>query len=233
MQERELGVLKSRFVTMVSHEFRTPLGIIMSAIELMRHYDDRLPQTKREELQQDIFGATRLMAGLMEQVLVLGRVEAGKLSCKTAPCDLDSLAAKLTDECLSATNRKCPVIWRAAGDLADARADEGLLRHIFSNLIHNAVKYSPEGSSVEFTARRDGSDAVFQVIDHGIGIPDADRARLFEAFHRGSNVGEIPGTGLGLVIVKRCVELHGGSLEIGSVVGKGTTFTVRLPLFGK
>lgn len=232
-QERELGELKSRFVTMVSHEFRTPLGIIMSAIELMRHYDDRLPQTKREELQQDIFGATRLMAGLMEQVLVLGRVEAGKLSCKTAPCDLDSLAAKLTDECLSATNRKCPVIWRAAGDLADAHADEGLLRHIFSNLIHNAVKYSPDDSTVEFTARRDANDAVFQVIDHGIGIPDADRARLFEAFHRGSNVGEIPGTGLGLVIVKRCVELHGASLEINSVVGKGTTFTVRLPLFGK
>ncbi len=230
-QERELSELKSRFVSMVSHEFRTPLGIIMSAIELMRHYDDRLPQEKRKELQQDVFSATRHMADLMEQVLVLGRVEAGKMACKTAPCDLDVLAGKLTDESLSATNRKCPVIWRAENDLSGANADEALLRHIFSNLITNAVKYSAAGSEVQFTARRDGSDAVFTIIDHGIGIPEGDRARLFEAFHRCSNVGDIPGTGLGLVIVKRCVELHGGSLDIDSVVGQGTTFTIRLPLF--
>ena len=232
-QERELNELKSRFVTMVSHEFRTPLGIIMSAIELMRHYDERLPKEQREELQQDIFSATRHMAGLMEQVLVLGRVEAGKLGCKAAPCDLGVLAGKLTDECLSATNRKCPVTWRAQGDLDGANADESLLRHIFSNLISNAVKYSSADSEVTFTVRREGNDAVFQVIDQGIGIPEADRARLFEAFHRCSNVGEIPGTGLGLVIVKRCVDLHGGSLDIDSEVGKGTTFTVRLPLFVK
>ncbi len=230
--ERELSELKSRFVSMVSHEFRTPLGIIMSAIELMRHYDERLPLEKRQELQQDVFTATRHMAGLMEQVLLLGRVEAGKLGCKSTPCDLHILASKLTDECLSATNRKCPVVWRAENNLDGAQADESLLRHIFGNLINNAVKYSPEGSEVLYTARRDGDYAVFQVIDHGIGIPEADRARLFEAFHRCSNVGEIPGTGLGLVIVKRCIDLHEGTLEIDSTIGKGTTFTVRLPLFG-
>jgi len=232
-QERELGELKSRFVTMVSHEFRTPLGIIMSAIELMRHYDERLPKDQRVELQEDIFSATRLMASLMEQVLVLGRVEAGKVGCKTTRCELDTLAAKLTDESMSATNRRCHIVWRAEGDLSGAQADESLLRHIFSNLIANAVKYSPEGSEVIFTARREGNDAVFQIIDHGIGIPETDRARLFEAFHRCSNVGEIPGTGLGLVIVKRCVDLHGGTTHIDSAVGLGTTFTVRLPLFGE
>lgn len=230
-QERELSELKSRFVTMVSHEFRTPLGIIMSAIELIRHYDDRLPVEQRHELQQDIFSSTRHMAGLMEQVLVLGRVEAGKLGCKNMPVDLDGLAEKITDECLSATNRKCPVVWRSENDLSGARADEALLRHIFSNLISNAVKYSLEGSEVLFTARREGDAAVFQVIDKGIGIPESDRQHLFEAFQRGSNVGEIPGTGLGLVIVKRCVDLHGGSCEIESEPGKGTTFIVRLPLF--
>lgn len=229
--ERELGELKSRFVTMVSHEFRTPLGIIMSAVELMRHYNDKLPPEQRVELQNDIFSATRHMAGLMEQVLVLGRVEAGKLGCKTAPCDLDILADKIVDENLSATNRKCPVHWRAEGDLRGAQADEALLRHIFSNLITNAVKYSPEGGEVLFTGRREGGDAVFHVIDHGIGIPENERDRLFEAFHRCSNVGETPGTGLGLVIVKRCVDLHGGSLAFESIPGQGTTFTVRLPLF--
>lgn len=232
-QERELNELKSRFVTMVSHEFRTPLGIIMSAIELIRHYEDRLPPEQRRELCDDIFGATRLMASLMEQVLVLGRVEAGKLGCRVQPLDIETLVGKLTDESLSATNRKCPVEWRALNSLADAEADEALLRHIFSNLITNAVKYSPADSPVQFTARREGRNAVFQVIDQGIGIPAEDRARLFEAFYRCGNVGEIPGTGLGLLIVKRCVDLHGGSLWVESELGQGSTFTVSIPMFGE
>jgi signal transduction histidine kinase len=230
-QERELGELKSRFVTMVSHEFRTPLGIIMSAVELMRHYDDRLPAEQKHELQEDIHSATKLMASLMEQILVLGRVEAGKLGCRPVQLDLNGLAEKLTDESLSATNHKCPIIWKPQGDLSGACADEGLLRHIFTNLIANAVKYSPEGSEVVFRAHREGPDAVFQIEDHGIGIPGSDLPQLFEAFYRCSNVGEIPGTGLGLVIVKRCVELHEGTMNLDSTVGSGTTFTVRLPLF--
>ncbi len=230
-KERELGELKSRFVTMVSHEFRTPLGIIMSAIELIRHYDERLAADKRAELQQDIFSSTRHMAGLMEQMLVLGRVEAGAVSCKLASCDLETLAGKLTDECLSATNRKCTITCVTEGLLSNAQADEALLRHIFSNLIHNAVKYSPDGGAVQFTSKREGNLAVFQVIDQGIGIPPEDQKNLFEAFQRGSNVGDIPGTGLGLVIVKRCVDLHGGTLHINSIVGHGTTFTVSIPLF--
>lgn len=231
VQERELGELKSRFVNMVSHEFRTPLGIIMSAIELMRHYGDRLPGEQQEELQRDIYDATRHMAGLMEQVLVLGRVEAGKLGCKTVPCDLNGLAGKLIVECLAAGGHKCPIEWQPQGDLSGARADAALLRHIFGNLLANAVKYSPAGRAVQFRARREGVEAVFEVADSGIGIPAADREHLFEAFHRCSNVGEIPGSGLGLVIVKRCVDLHGGTLDLDSEPGRGTTFTVRLPLF--
>lgn len=231
-QERELSELKSRFVTLVSHEFRTPLGIIMSAIELMRHYEDQLPEEQKKELHEDIHSATRLMAGLMEQVLVLGRVEAGKLGCRPVPTDLPRLAQKLLDEAAAATDERCPFVWEPSGDLVGARADENLLRHLFSNLLTNAAKYSPPGSTVTLRAHRDGADAVFEVIDQGIGIPEEDRARLFEAFHRCGNVGEIPGTGLGLVIVKRCVELHGGRLTIDSTLGQGTTFTVRLPLFG-
>ncbi len=230
-QERELGELKSRFITMVSHEFRTPLGIIMSAIELMRHYDDRLPLDQKHELQEDIHSATKHMAGLMEQVLVLGRVEAGKLGYRPAPIDIEVLAGKLTDESLSATNRRCPILWQPSGDLSNAQADESLLRHIFGNLITNAVKYSPEGTPVIFSAHRDGTDAVFIVQDQGIGIPEKDIPNLFEAFYRCSNVGEIPGTGLGLVIVKRCIDLHSGTIHLDSKPGTGTTFTIRLPLF--
>lgn len=231
--ERELGELRSRFTSIVSHEFRTPLGIIMSAVELLRNYFERLDEDRRKELFDDIHGATRRMAALMEQVLVLGRADAGKLSFTPAPVDLEGLCAKLTDESLSATVRRCPVAVRCEGDLSGAMADEPLLRHIFSNLLSNAAKYSPAGSPVDFKVVRDGDHAVFTVRDRGIGIPAEDHPRIFEAFQRAGNVGEIMGSGLGLLITKRCVELHGGSIGFESEPGEGTTFTVRLPVFAQ
>lgn len=227
-QERELSELKTAFVNTVSHEFRTPLGITMSAVELLQHYEDRLPPEQKAELLDDIQRSTRNMAGLMEQVLLLGRAEAGRLSYRPQPVDLEQLARILTDEQLSSTTRKCPIEWTAENDLSGAHADESLLRHIFTNLLSNAVKYSPARAPVHFHARREGNMAVFTVRDHGIGIPDKDLPHLFEAFQRASNVGEIPGTGLGLVISKRCAELHGGTIEVDSTPGEGTTFTVRI-----
>lgn len=229
--EKELNELRSRFTAIVSHEFRTPLGIIMSAVELLRNYHDRLDAARRGELCADIHDATRRMADLMEQVLVLGRADAGKLSFSPMPLDLAALCARLTDEALSASVRKCPVLMEIGSDLYGATADEPLLRHVFSNLLSNAAKYSPAGSPVEFNVRRDGDDAIFTVSDRGIGIPEEDQPRLFEAFHRARNVAEIPGTGLGLLITKRCVELHGGTIGFTSAPESGTTFTVTLPLF--
>jgi PAS domain S-box-containing protein len=230
-QERELGELKSRFVTMVSHEFRTPLGIIMSAVELLQHYSDRLPEEEKKLQLHEIQSSTKHMGGLMEQVLLLGRAEAGKLTCKPLPLDLVAFTERIMDETQSITTRKCLITLQIEGELSGARADEALLRHILSNLVSNAVKYSPPGGAVRLIIRREGPNAVIAIIDHGIGIPEKDRARLFEAFHRCSNVGETPGTGLGLVIVKRCVDLHGGHLDLESAAGQGTTFTVRLPVF--
>jgi signal transduction histidine kinase len=229
-QERELNELKTRFISLVSHEFRTPLGITMSAVELIRHHGTRLSPEKQTELLEDIHSSTLRMSGLMEQVLILGRVEAGKAAYHPAPLNLEELCGKLTDEELSSTNRRCPVKLTCEGALSDVQADEGLIRHIFGNLLSNAVKYSPEGTAVEFKVHRENGHAVFAVRDEGIGIPEADQSRLFEAFHRASNVGEVPGTGLGLLLVKRCVDLHRGSIRVDSAVGKGTTFLVRLPV---
>ena len=113
-----------------------------------------------------------------------------------------------------------------------ARADERLLGHIFTNLLSNAVKYSEPGTSVRFTVERDRADALCVVRDEGIGISEADQQMLFTAFHRGANVGSRAGTGLGLLLVKRCVELHQGKVRIESKVGRGTTVTARLPVFG-
>lgn len=229
-QERELSELKTRFVSLVSHEFRTPLGVTMSAVEVLRHYRERIDNEKHEELLEDIHSATLQMSGLMEQVLLLGRAEAGKLDWRPTQIDLPDLCAKLVDEGLSATSRRCPVHFTAQGDFSDALMDAALLRHILGNLLSNAVKYSPERATVDFTLKRDGDEAVIVIQDHGIGIPEADQTRLYEAFHRASNVGETPGTGLGLLLVKRCVELHHGSIHMQSQEGAGTTFTVRLPL---
>jgi signal transduction histidine kinase len=106
-----------------------------------------------------------------------------------------------------------------------------LLRHIFTNLLTNAVKYSEAGQAVRFELKREGNELVCAIVDRGIGIPDADREWLFTAFQRGQNVGERPGTGLGLVIVKRCVDLHGGKIKIESELGRGTTVIVKIPAF--
>jgi len=106
-----------------------------------------------------------------------------------------------------------------------------LLRHIFTNLLSNAVKYSSPGERVDFVVERDGDEAVCRIVDRGCGIPEADQKRLFQAFHRGSNVRQVPGTGLGLLIVQRCVDLHAGGIQFESTEGRGTTFTVRVPLF--
>ncbi len=229
--ERELNELRSRFTAIVSHEFRTPLGVIMSAVELLRNYHDRLDVPRRVELFEDIHLATRRMGDLMEQVLVLGGADAGRLSYTPEPIDLESLCAKLIDESLSATVHKCPVEADISSGLEGAVGSESLLRHIFSNLLSNAAKYSPAGSPVHFVVRRDADDAVFTVRDHGIGIPEEDQARMFEAFHRASNVSGLPGSGLGLLITKRCVELHGGTIGFESARDTGTTFTVKLPVF--
>lgn len=230
-RERELGELKSRFVSMVSHEFRTPLGVIMSAVELLLHYSERLPEDERRNQLDSIRGSTKHMGDLMEQVLVLSRADAGKIGFRPQPIHLPSLAEKIVDETQSLTGGRCRIVLETGAEIATAHGDESLLRHILGNLIANAVKYSPAGSEVHCRISRESECAVFVVADRGIGIPEKDRPRLFEAFHRGSNVGETPGTGLGLVIVKRCVELHRGTIAFASETHAGTTFTVRLPLF--
>lgn len=230
-RETELGQLKSNFVSMVSHEFRTPLGIIMSSAEILRDYLEKLELADRQQHLQSIQQNTRRMAELMEEVLLLGRFDAGKMDFQPAPLDLPQLCQRITDDVWLATDRVCPISLDLGAGLGNARADERLLRHIFTNLLSNAVKYSPAGSPVEFRVTRAGAEALCVVRDRGIGIPEADREWVCTPFHRGRNVGDRPGSGLGLVIVKRCVELHGGRLHLESRPAAGTTATVRLPVF--
>ena len=230
-REKELGQLKSNFVSMVSHEFRTPLGVILSSAEILETYFDQLDPADRRDQLHSIQKSTRRMAGLMEEVLLLGMVEAGKMDFRPALLDVRGFCERLIQELQSATDGKCQIRFGPQGLPNEAFADERLLRHIFGNLLGNAVKYSPAGSTVEFELGRRGTEAACVVRDHGVGIPAPDLARLFNAFYRGDNVRGIPGTGLGLTIVKRCVELHHGTIRIESAVGQGTAVTVTLPLF--
>jgi PAS domain S-box-containing protein len=231
-RERQLGQLRSHIVSMVSHEFRTPLGIIQSSAEILEDYLEDLGPAERKDHLQSIRKNTRRMAGLMEEALLLGSLDAGKMEFKPAPLELRTFAQRLVDEVLSATNRRCPIELSLTEMPIKIRADERLLEHIFTNLLTNAIKYSDAGRLVRFEIGCAEAEIVCVVRDQGIGIAEADKEWLFNAFHRGLNVDDRPGTGLGLVIVKRCVELHGGKIKVESQIGAGTVVTVRLPMSG-
>jgi PAS domain S-box-containing protein len=230
-REKELSQLKSNFVSMVSHEFRTPLAIIQSSAELLREFFQKMQPIERDEQLESIIGNTRRMSGMMEEILVLSRLDASKLDFRPSMLDLDTFCHRIVDEVLSATNHRCPVKLSLASALPQAKADERLLGHILTNLLSNAVKYSEAGACVRFAVKRDSAEALLVIRDEGIGISEEDQQMLFTAFHRGANVGSRAGTGLGLLLVKRCVELHHGKVRIESKVGEGTTVTARLPVF--
>jgi signal transduction histidine kinase len=230
-REKEMTELKTNFVSLVSHEFRTPLGVIVSAADILEHYFERMRPEQRAGQLQDIRHAAQQMSGLMEEVLLLGKVESGRMVCRRETLQLADFCQRLVDEQLSVTNRKCPIHLELEDVATEAEGDESLLRHILSNLLSNAVKYSPPGMPVQLRVRQEATLAVFEIEDRGIGIEPEDQKLLFTAFQRGRNVGAAPGTGLGLVIVKRCVDLHGGGLKFVSRVGQGTRFTVRVALF--
>ncbi|QJE98807.1 PAS domain S-box protein [Luteolibacter luteus] len=229
-RERELNQLKNNFVSMVSHEFRTPLGIIQSSAEILADYLDRLDAEERHEQLQSIIKNSRRMAGLMEDVLLLGRLDAGRMKFVPRLLDLAALCRGLVDEINSTTSARCPIEFFTSNLPSTAQADERLLRHVLINLLSNAVKYSEEGQPVAFRATGMEGAVRFEVQDHGIGIPEDELAQLFAAFQRGSNVGQRPGTGLGLVIVKQSAELHGGTIEVESHLNSGTTVIVTIPL---
>ncbi len=228
-RQRELNELRSRFVSMASHEFRTPLASILSSAELLKDYGDRLPAEDKLEVIQTIESGVHRMTGMLERVLLIGRAEARMMEFKPRSLELLTLCQRLVSE---ARNRHpdaaCEVVPDFPAGGLIGRYDDALLEHIFSNLLTNAIKYSPQGGTVRFRICPEGTRVVFEISDQGIGIPTAELPYLFGSFHRASNVGTIQGTGLGLAIVKNSVDLHGGQIDVRSAPGAGTTFTVRL-----
>ncbi len=227
-KERELSELKTKFVSMTSHEFRTPLSMIMSSSELLAAYGNKWPPEKLATHFTRIKDATVRMTRMLDAILMIGRSDAGMLTFSPQPLDLHRFCSETVDAAVGGS--ESARIQQEGPEVGGVvLADETLLRHILQNLLSNAVKYSPPGSPVQLKVRREADDVLFEVRDHGIGIPDEDQKRLFETFHRGRNVGSVAGSGLGLAIVKRAIDLHGGELQLESRVGVGTCFVARVP----
>ncbi|MBC7602456.1 MAG: PAS domain S-box protein [Ramlibacter sp.] len=227
-RERELSELKSRFVAVASHEFRTPLAAILSSVELLDDYGMRLPQDERKEIVGLVKNAVARMNKMVDQVLLTSRLESGKFAFEPRPRNLSDLLVQVASEMDQAHPQASRIAMQCEGAEQPRLIDSKLLSHILVNLLTNALKYSPPDSGVTCVARASGDDLHFTVTDHGIGIPAADLPRLFESFHRGTNVGNIQGTGIGLHIVKECVDLHRGTIDVTSIAGEGATFVVRL-----
>jgi predicted ATPase/signal transduction histidine kinase len=228
--EREINELKSRFISMTSHEFRTPLTSILGTTELIKHYGQNWDTAKQHTYLDRIQKNVKHMTGLLEDVLVLSKADQEKINFNPAPINLESFCQALVEELELNAKPNQQIEFVCSGHHPHPYADEKILKQILGNLLSNAIKYSPEASTVHFELVLSEEEAVFRVQDQGIGIPKADQEHLFESFHRATNVGQIQGTGLGLAIVKKSVDLHKGTLSFESFVNQGTTFIVKLPI---
>lgn len=238
-KERELSDLKSRFAAMVSHEFRNPLTAILSSVELLKYYSDRLSEEQKRKHLNNIEVTAQEITQLIDDLLVLNKVEAGKLIFQPEALNVKDYCLELLEGLMFTHGNRHSLqlnfqpearTLTGVDDPFDVPISPKLLRHILTNLITNAIKYSPVGSPIDVKVMRRETSLVFQIQDSGIGIPSEDQVHLFESFHRAHNVGAISGTGLGLAIVKNCVDLHGGSIQITSQVNVGTCVTVELPM---
>lgn len=228
-KERELNELKSRFVSMTSHEFRTPMATIQATVASLAHYFERMTPEQRAKRFEKIDEQIARMTRLLDDILTVGRLEAGMEAFSPEETDLDAFLATVIKE-FQRTELQHELVIESDCPCGMVRIDQKLVRQILNSVLSNAVKFSPQESTVRVQKScADEHQVILRIIDSGIGIPERDRERLYEAFHRAQNVGTMPGTGLGLTIARYAADLHGGSIEIDSEVDVGTTVTISIP----
>lgn len=230
-REKELNELKSSFVQMVSHEFRTPLAGILSSVELLELMESQANPTFQHNpvyYYELIKGQVSRMTELMNNVLLLGRIESGKVELNPSDVTLSSLCREIIRHCFHHTQRIIQADTQGCEHVT--RVDTALIKHIITNLLSNALKYSPKEKKVQLLLKYDPHSVSIHVSDEGIGIPKKEQDQLFNSFFRASNTSGIEGTGLGLVVVKYFVELHEGTVSVKSSPGKGSVFVVTLPM---
>jgi PAS domain S-box-containing protein len=227
---KELSDLKSRFIFMVSHEFRTPLTSIYSASELLEHYGNKWSAEKKLNYLKQIQESVQRMNGLLEDVLVIGAGEVCKLKMQPTELNIINFCQQLIEELQLSKNNHHVLNFNHVTQLQNVIVDGKLLRHILSNLLSNAIKYSPKEQPISFDLFGDSKEIIFHITDCGIGIPLEEQKHLFDLFHRASNVGTIGGTGIGLSIVKKSVDALGGNISFQSDIRSGSKFTVSIPI---
>jgi PAS domain S-box-containing protein len=225
-QLKELSELRSRVVSMVCHEFRNPLNNILLSVSSLGRYDTHLSAEQKENYLLGIKENVERMTQMIDAILMIGKVEARQIEIQPSQVELVQFCRNLVSEINYSNSNQIEFICR--NKAIHAALDEKLLRSILTNILSNSVQYSLPHSSIQFRLLRQKQQVIFQIKDQGIGIPPEDLPYLFEPFHRARNVSNIPGTGLGLNIVKRFVDLQQGKIEVESKLGAGTTFTVTL-----
>jgi two-component system sensor kinase FixL len=229
-KEKELGQLKSRFVSLASHEFRTPLSAVQLSASLIDKYAQPFNSPNITKHVAKIKNAVANLTTILNDFLSLEKLEAGKTEPTFQSFDLVKLAEEMTEEMQVVAKQNQNIIYQHTGTENMVILDANLLRNCVVNLISNAIKYSGENTFIEFNSEINPKACIITIKDNGIGIPDTDQKHLFEAFFRAHNTGNIPGTGLGLNIVARYVNLMSGNVDFKSEVNKGTVFTISFPL---
>ena len=228
-KERQLNEIKSRFVAMASHEFRTPLSTVLSSASLLGKYTTTEEQEKRNRHIEKIKGSVKHLNDLLEDFLSLGKLDEGKVGATFLQFNLHELVQDTIDEMKGLVKKEQQIEYRHAGNEI-VESDKKLVKNILINLVSNAIKFSSEGTTVHVASQVKENEAVISVRDEGIGIAEEDQQHLFSSFFRGKNALNIQGTGLGLHIVKRYLDLLGGDVQLKSSLGKGTTITFTIPV---
>ena len=229
-KEKELGQLKSRFVSMASHEFRTPLSAVQLSASLIDKYAQPFDNANIRKHVAKIKNAVGNLTTILNDFLSLEKLEAGRVEVSFDDFDLVKLSEEITEEMQIVAKQNQNIIYQHTGTNNMIRLDQNLLKNCIFNLISNAIKYSGENTFIEFNTEITDSSCIITVKDDGIGIPATDQKHLFEAFFRAHNTGNIPGTGLGLNIVARYANLMKGKIDFKSNVNQGTLFTISFPI---
>jgi PAS domain S-box-containing protein len=228
-KEREMNEIKSRFVSMASHEFRTPLSTVLSSAALISRYTKEDEQDKRDKHIKRIKDSVKHLNELLEDFLSLGKLDEGRIKAETSAFNVQEFLEDLIDE-MKSTQKEGQLIDQHYSGGKEFVTDKRLLKNILINLLGNAIKFSAEGSVITLDIREQNDYLMLSVKDEGVGISEEDQRHLFSSFYRGKNAVNIEGTGLGLHIVKRYIDLLKGSIRLESSMNSGTTVFVRLPI---
>lgn len=224
-KEKELNELKSRFVSMASHEFRTPLSTILSSASLVSKYSDDQKEKKEKHINR-IKSSVRNLTGILNDFLSIDKLETGVIETKPTTFDLTALCSEITEEMGTMLKEGQKIEYKHTGNSVQENLDPNLMRNIILNLVSNAIKYSHEHKTIFLTTSNTDTSTLLEVQDQGIGIPEEDKAHMFERFFRAKNVTNIQGTGLGLIIVQRYADLMHGTLTFESELEVGSKFSI-------